>query len=262
MKFRQSDESAKKEFDSAGIPLATKIFETSNFKLHYVQVGRDTMPTLFFVHGSPGSWNVFKRYLQDLDLLRKYRMISIDRPGFGYSEFNNVKNLDDQSMIISPLLASLRNNKPFFLIGHSLGGPLIVKLYLDNARLISGLVVLAGSLDPNAEKPERWRPVLFRTPLNYFVPGAWRPSNEELWYLKKDLQDLDNNLNKVTCPVWLLHGTKDDLVPFSNVDYAKQKFIHASKLMVIALPNANHFIPWTHFREIKEVLLSLPSQQE
>jgi len=257
MKFREADDKAKKEFDSLGIPLTTRTIHIQDFNLHFVQVGDDTMPTLFFVHGSPGSWNAFKKYLQNKDLLRRYRMISVDRPGFGYSEFNNAKNLDDQSAIIGHLLRSVQNGKAIFLIGHSLGGALIVKLHIDNPGLVSGLIILAGSLDPTAEKSERWRPILFKTPLNYFVPGAWRPSNEELWYLKKDLKRLDRNLDKVTCAVWLVHGTRDNLVPFKNVDYAREKFIHAKKVEVKALPNANHFIPWSHFREIKNLFLDL-----
>ena len=260
MKFREPDEKAKKEFASLGIVLKTETIRVGNFNLHYVQVGDDTLPTLFFVHGSPGSWNVFKRYLQDKDLLERYRMISVDRPGFGYSEFNDAKNLDDQAKILGFLLHAIQSNKPIFLIGHSLGGPLIVKLCLENSELIAGLVILAGSLDPNSEKPEKWRPFLFKTPLNYFVPGAWRPSNEELWYLKTDLKKLDKSLDKITCAVWLIHGDKDNLVPISNVSYTKEKLRNAKRIEVKILPNANHFIPWTHFKEIKEVLVNLSQQ--
>jgi pimeloyl-ACP methyl ester carboxylesterase len=257
MQFRETDEDAKKEFEQRGITLVTKTIQVSNSHLHYVQVGNDTLPTLLFVHGSPGSWNAFKSYLQDKDLSKHYRMIAIDRPGFGFSDFNNAKNLTEQSHLISFLFDSIKGAKPIFLVGHSLGGPLIIKLYLDNPELISGLVILAGALDPNAEKPEKWRPILFKTPLNYFVPGAMRPSNEELWYLKKDLKELDKELDKVFCRVWIIHGDKDDLVPISNVDYAKQKLTNVKTLDIKVLPRANHFIPWTHFKEIKELLLSI-----
>jgi pimeloyl-ACP methyl ester carboxylesterase len=257
MKFRETDEEAKKEFQNLGLTLFTKTIHGEDFHLHYVQVGSDTLPTLFFVHGSPGSWNAFKSYLQDKDLIRRYRMIAVDRPGFGFSDFDDARNLPEQSRIIDHLLDSIYNGKPIFLVGHSLGGPLIIKLYLDNAQMISGLVILAGALNPKAEKPEKWRPILFKTPLNYFVPGAMRPSNEELWYLKKDLQQLDKELDKVSCPVWLMHGDKDDLVPVSNVDYAKQKLTNVKSLEVTILAGANHFIPWTHFAEIKKLLLEI-----
>jgi len=257
MKFRESDEDAKREFHNLGVTLITRTIHGEDFLLHYVQVGSDTLPTLFFVHGSPGSWNAFKGYLGDKDLIRYYRMIAIDRPGFGFSDFNDARNLSEQSRIIDHLLDSIKNDKPIFLVGHSLGGPLILKLYLNNAQLISGLVILAGALDPKAEKPEKWRPILFKTPLNYFVPGAMRPSNEELWYLKKDLKELDKELDRVFCPVWIMHGDKDDLVPISNVDYAKQKLKNVKSLDIKVLPGASHFIPWTHFKEIKELLLSI-----
>ena len=257
MKFRETDEEAKKEFQELGLTLVTKTIYEEGFDLHYVQIGSDTLPTLFFVHGSPGSWNAFKRYLQDKDLIRHYRMVAIDRPGFGFSEFNNARNLTEQTRIIDHLLTSIRNDKPMFLVGHSLGGPLIVKLYLDNSSLISGLVILAGALDPKAEKPEKWRPLLFKTPLNYFVPGAMRPSNEELWYLKKDLQVLDKELDKVFCPVWIVHGDKDSLVPVSNTAYAQRKLTNAKSVEITILRGANHFIPWTHFAEIKGLLLNI-----
>ena len=257
MKFRETDEEAKKEFQELGLTLVTKTIYEDGFDLHYVQIGSDTLPTLFFVHGSPGSWNAFKRYLQDKDLIRHYRMVAIDRPGFGFSEFNDARNLSEQTRIIDHLLTSIRNDKPMFLVGHSLGGPLIVKLYLDNSSLISGLVILAGALDPKAEKPEKWRPLLFKTPLNYFVPGAMRPSNEELWYLKKDLQVLDKELDKVFCPVWIVHGDKDSLVPVSNTAYAQRKLTNAKSVEITILRGANHFIPWTHFAEIKGLLLNI-----
>jgi len=112
MKFRETDEEAKKEFQELGLTLVTKTIYEEGFDLHYVQIGSDTLPTLFFVHGSPGSWNAFKRYLQDKDLIRHYRMVAIDRPGFGFSEFNDARNLSEQTRIIDHLLTSIRNDKP------------------------------------------------------------------------------------------------------------------------------------------------------
>src|SRR5689334_4247765 len=212
MQFREADDVAKMEFGKLGITLVTKTIDVDKSHLHYVKVGNDTLPTLFFVHGSPGSWDAFKAYLQDSALAQQYRMIAVDRPGFGHSDFMDARNLSEQSHIISHLLDTIKNDKALYLVGHSLGGPLIVQLELDNASMISGLVILAGALDPEEEKPEKWRPVLFKTPLNYFVPGAMRPSNEELWYLKNDLKLLDKELDNVFCPVWLMHGDKDDLV--------------------------------------------------
>ena len=203
MKFRIPDSEAKRKFAAETVPLFTETIDTMGIKLHYAKTGSDTLPTLFFVHGSPGSWMKFGKYLKDKDLLEKFRIISVDRPGFGYSQFGKVKSLQEQSRIISLLLSGLQNGKPIYAIGHSYGGPMIVKLAVDNPGIFSGLVLLASSLDPAAEKPEKWRKVLFKTPLNYFVPGAWRPSNEELWCLKNELKTLTPGFTTITCPVYI-----------------------------------------------------------
>src|SRR5689334_7306694 len=87
MRFRITDSKAYETFRKKKVPL--QIFDTSIDKrrLHYVIAGEDSLPTLVFIHGSPGSWSAFTNYLTDPDLLKKFRLMSIDRPGFGYSDF-------------------------------------------------------------------------------------------------------------------------------------------------------------------------------
>jgi len=257
MKFRMSDSEAKEKFSKNNVDLITETIKVDGFDMHYAKTGNDTFPTLFFVHGSPGGWKSFERYMQDKDLLSKYRMISVDRPGFGYSNFGDAKNLDDQSKLISPIVKSFQNGKPMYAIGHSLGGPMIVKLQMDNENLFTGLVFLAAAVDPDEEKPERWRFMLNGSFLQYFLPGAFRPSNEELVYLKTDLKYLDKEWDKITCPVWIIHGDKDTFVPVGNVEYAKNKLTKAKLVEVKILPGAKHFIPWEQYDDIKEVLMRL-----
>jgi len=258
MKFRMSDSEAKEKFSKNNVSLIIETITVDGFEMHYAKTGNDTLATLFFVHGSPGGWTAFERYMQDKDLLSRYRMISVDRPGFGYSQFGDAKNLEAQSKLISPIAKLFRNGKPMYAVGHSLGGPMIVKLQMDNENLFTGLVFLAASNDPDEEKPERWRYIMKATPLNYFLPGAFRPSNEELVYLKKDLKYLDKEWERITCPVWIIHGDKDTFVPPGNVEYTKKKLTKAKSVEVKILPGARHFIPWEQYEDIKEVLMKLP----
>ncbi len=260
MTFRKADSEMKKEFEAKGVQLTTAIEKIDGRNLHYAKTGSDSLPTIYFVHGTPGSWDAFAGYLEDKELLQHYRLISLDRPGFGFSDFGEAVNLQRQSEIISPLFYKLANNKPVYIVGHSLGGPMIVKLAADNPTFFSGLILLAGSVDPAEEKSEKWRPFLYKTPLNWLVPGALRPSNEELWYLKKDLVYLKDDFKKVTCPVFILHGNKDVLVPVHNVEYAKKMLTNSSSVSITIFPEENHFIPWTRFKEIKELLLKLPTK--
>jgi pimeloyl-ACP methyl ester carboxylesterase len=257
MTFRKSDAEEKEEFAQSKVKLHTATLTKKGRPIHYALTGQDSLPTLIFIHGSPGNWNAFSEYMKDPLLLKKFRMVSVDRPGFGYSDFGQAQHLDIQSTWISPLFTHLANGKPMFLAGHSLGGPLVIKLGADNPGVFSAFVVISGSIDPKEENPEKWRPWLFNTSLNYLVPGALRPANEELWYLKKDLVLLEKDFSKITCPVYFIHGAMDTWVPPENVAYGKNLLIHAPAVEITMIPGANHFIPWTKFTEIRSVLLKL-----
>jgi len=257
MTMRYSSKETISFFEASNTVFQDKNLLVDGHKMHYVETGNTQNPTLIFVHGSPGSWNAFKEYLQDTTLLKKYRMIAIDRPGFGYSDFGEAQNLTTQSQIISSFIKQIDNKQPMILVGHSYGGPMVAKLAADNPSWYKHIVILAGSLDPKAENPEKWRTIVKSVPLRYLVPGALRPSNDELWWLKKDLVSLAPELKKITCAVTIIHGTKDALVPFSNVAFMKKSFITAKSIDSIIIDEANHFIPWSHYEMVKNALLKI-----
>lgn len=259
--FRMPDKKAVAAFREKGIHLSTTTAIVRKHRIHYVQTGKDSLPSLIFIHGTPGSWTAFEPYLKDSLLLGSYRLISFDRPGFGYSDYGNALPLAEQSELMGPVIRSLRNGKPQWLIGHSLGAPLLLQLQLDNPGLATGLVLISGSIDPAAEKRENWRPLLFKTPLNFLVPGAMRPSNLELWYLKNDLRKLAPRLPGIHCPVYFIHGKKDTWVPPSNVAFGLSRLTGTSQKDTLWM-EGNHFIPWTRFEIIRDKLLSLVRDSE
>ena len=263
MFMRTADADASKKFTSRNIKYQIKDFKSGARTIHYVQTGIDTMPTLFFIHGSPGSWDAFQEYISDSLLLPHYRMISIDRPGFGYSNFGDATNMREQTAIISSLLKSIDNKKPVTLIGHSLGGPLAVKLAAENPEInIRYIVILAGSVDPAEEKPENWRIPLDHSVLRYLIPGALRPSNTELLLFKQDVYDLKNDFPKVTCDVIIMQGDKDVLVPPGNSVYAQKELVNAKSIEMTWFKGENHFIPWTKYKDIRDKLLSLSGKMD
>lgn len=256
-KMRVDDSTAIQDFKKSGIVLTPFTENINGHHLHYVSTGADSLPLLVFIHGSPGSWEAFSQYLKDSDLLKQYHMVAIDRPGLGYSDYGEAEHLGKQAEIISHLLYRLKHKKPIFLVGHSLGGPVVVDLASSNPGLVDGLVLLAGSVDPKEEKSERWRAVIAYSPLRYLVPAFLRPSNDELMYFKKDVKRMPCLLHRVTCRVVILHGNRDSLVPYGNALYAKQNFTNASSVELITLKGADHFIPWSNYQDIKKVLLKL-----
>lgn len=256
MRMTMTDDDALQKFRKAGIELRYRTTSIEGSPIHYVTTGPDDAPTLFFVHGSPGSWTAFEDYLKDTDLCRHYRLISIDRPGFGYSNFGQPMDMPHQANLVGTLITQIKNGKKIYVIGHSLGGPLAVMLAADKRNAVSGLVLLAGSVDPSQEEPEKWRPWLAAFPLRLLVPRIMRTSNAELMDFKKDVLLMPAALQDVTCPVLIIQGLKDDLVPPANAFYAQKQMIHAPTIKLVTIADANHFIPWTRYELIKKNILS------
>jgi pimeloyl-ACP methyl ester carboxylesterase len=256
MRNRWSDKKAYKIFKAKDIPLT--IFDTviNQNHLHYAVCGSDTLPTLVFIHGSPGSWMNYVHYMWDTAMRKKFRIIAIDRPGFGYSSFGKALHLQEQCEIIMPVLQKLKTNKPMFLAGHSMGGPVAAQLAANNSTLFKSVVLLSASIDINQEAKENWRKVMGVKPFYWLLPGAFGPSNTELLYLKKDLLPLQNDLHKITCPVIFIHGDKDNWVPIENIAFGKKMMTNAT-VTSDTLFGANHFIPWKRMDEVKSVLLQL-----
>ncbi len=257
MRMRMSDKKAKAEFKEKGVDVSFCDLKVNGINLHYVKIGSDTLPVLFFIHGSPGSWDGYKAYVADPNLLKYFKIIAIDRPGFGYSNFGTAYHLDENARLIYKIVEHENKGKPIHLIGHSLGGPIVVKLAQDHPEAYASLTILAGSISPYEEPKEKWRSIFVHNPLQYLIPGALRTCNTEIYYYKKDLFMMDTAYSKLKMPVTFIHGDKDPLVTVKNVDYGKAKFTNSKNLQVIIIPGANHFIPWEHFDIIEKHLLTL-----
>lgn len=253
--MRSSKGETKAYFESHNIPYMDSVLRVGNRNVHYIATGKANAPTLVFIHGSPGSWDAYKNYLSDADLLGTYRMIAPDRPGFGFSDFRKSMGLSEQAILLNEALSQLDNGSPVTLLGHSYGGPLVVEMALENPLRYANLVILAGALDPLAEKPERWRYPFHYFPLKYLVPGSFKPANDELIYLKTDLKQLEKKLFGLSQNVLIMHGTKDRLVPYGNVSFMEQKFTGTAILETITLPDQGHFFIWEEADLVKKSVL-------
>ena len=122
-------------------------FETiDNIKLHYTDEGSGQ--TVVLLHSQPANERQF--YLLKNQLKKNYRVISIDRPGMGYSE--NLKDkssnrLMAQAELTSKLIQKITDDKPV-VIGHSYGGALALEYALYDEKNIKGLITVNTASHP------------------------------------------------------------------------------------------------------------------
>lgn len=255
MRNRLSDSRALNIFESKKVPLSIFDSTINGRHLHYAVSGNPDLPTLVFIHGSPGSWMNYMKFMYDSSLRKKYRIISVDRPGFGYSDFGKAMHLENQSKLILQILKPLKSKQPMILCGHSMGGPVVVKLAAMDTSLFSKIIIVAGSIDVSQEKNETWRKVMNIRPFYWLLPGAFGPSNTELLYLKKDLIHLKEDFARVKCDVQFIHGDRDTWVPIENVAYGVKMLSNARTISSDTIKGADHQIPWKNRAEFTNLLL-------
>ena len=110
------------------------------FNIHYTDIGSGQ--PIVLLHSQPTNerqFDVLKSKLKE-----NYRIISIDRPGMGYSEgpkINSSERLFLQAKIISKLLEEIIDEKPI-IVGHSYGGALALSLALHEEKNLKKLILV------------------------------------------------------------------------------------------------------------------------
>jgi len=228
--------------------------------MNYVEAGDDYLPLVVFVHGSPGSLSAFIDFLADTALLKIAQLTTIDRPGFGYSNFGKAEpSLEKQAQCLKPLLEIHKNQRPIILVGHSLGGPLIARMAMDFPELVDGLIMVAPSIDPELE-PYEWFRGPFATPfLKWMLPRSIRASNDELYHLKPELEAMIPRWSSIRARTIVIQGKKDSLVPKENADFAKKMIINAPVELTM-VEGMDHFVPWSNPELIRKAIVDMVSQ--
>ena len=257
--FRTTDKQLRRQlFPHLSVPLSFHDYTQVGHHIHYLQVGEGLQkPVIIFVHGSPGASNAYIDYLADSLLYHQAILVSVDRPGFGFSDFGKtVASVERQAQLLQPLLQKF-NEQQVLLVGHSFGGPLIARMAMDFPQLVDGLLMIAPSIDPDLEPADWWRRALNIWGLRHLTPTALRVCNQEIIPLKKDLEAMLPLWPRIGQPVTVIQGAKDRLVPKGNAEFAKRMLRENAQVEIQIVEDGNHFILWTRQSLIKDAILKL-----
>ena len=260
MNFRMNDRKVQEYFDTQSVEVKIQRYKVGEREIRYVETGAENLPMILFVHGAPGGLDAFKEFLADSALQGKAHMVSVDRPGYGYSDYGNTeKSIAKQAALLKPILEKNKSGQPAILVGHSFGGPVVGKIAMDYPKLVHSLVLVAPAIDPANEKifwvsyPADWLAI------RWMLPKALRVSNDEKLSHVAELTKLKEGWKTLTLPITYIHGKKDMIVPFANTAYAK-KMITGVKPDIVIDDGMNHFVPWSHPQYIRKAILKYLDQ--
>jgi pimeloyl-ACP methyl ester carboxylesterase len=235
--------------------LQEKTVLIGDYRISYLDNEKADAPILVFVHG----WGADKYNLQSIynPLINKYRIISLDLPGFGKSS-QPVETIGsiEYAQILKSFLNELNINSINY-IGHSFGGKIGIILSAQNDNLINRLVLIdsAGirskhnliwhikvvhfkllkffylSIIKNKNKLEEFK--------SKFGSDDYKNAGNMRNILVKSVnEDFTHLLNKIKCPVFLYWGENDKDTPLWMAKKMK-KMIKDCALYTVK--NGGHF---------------------
>jgi len=214
------------------------------------QVIDTVLPTLVFVHGSPGSLLDYSRYFKDSTLNTKANILSYDRIGYGINNAGNVQgSIAFELEILHDLIKEIPPEK-IVLIGYSYGGPVV----LASPKKYKYKVSLASSISGDLE-PMFWMLNFYKWKLTRpLIPNLLKAAAKEKYAHLTDLPNYDDKWSISQSPIINIQGDKDWIVPYENSKIL-QNTIDANKFRMVTIDGGGHELIWSDFELIKNEIL-------
>ncbi|MCA9998484.1 MAG: alpha/beta hydrolase [Anaerolineales bacterium] len=237
------------------VTVAMSITNIENYFIHYEVLGRGQ--PVIFLHGWLGSWRYWWPAMQALST--QYRAFALDLWGYGDSskvytdpERATLYSFAGYTTLLDQFIAQLGIITPVTLVGHALGGIVALRYaatYPDRVNKVAAIALpmQGNSLNPRLQNLE---PAIFANRIlgksqtfNEVGSELHKTDPQAMWRIANEFATMDVGevVNKVTCPVLGIYGSKDNVVQLPQ--YNTQPFENGSGELhhVISLPESQHF---------------------
>lgn len=275
--FRQTDQELAEEFRGQRIRPTVHYYHVGGRAIdeanegvpprtiRFIETGNSSadsaLPVVIFVHGAPSSLSFFNQFFKDTTLLNRARLVAVDRPGYGYSDFGRVEtSIIRQAELLQPLIDRYRKAPYLMIVGSSYGGSVTARLAMNNPGRVNDVVFVSSALGPGLE---RTYPIsyLADSPLiHWMVSPLLRLANDEKLAHRRALEAILPDWPKIRANITMLHGQRDDLVYPTNVSFAQQHLTNA-RVKQFILPENRHDIVFNKREYMTEIILNILTQR-
>lgn len=203
---------------------------------------------VLLLHG----WGQNKEMMLPLidELKHKYKCIAIDMPGFGKTEFNDSKDIDEYTRSIREFL-NKKNILPKYIIGHSFGGKIAAEYYLKYQDIEKMVLIASPILKPKRSIKYYYKVYKHKLLKKMFRKKTYKGSNDynncplhmKKFFVKVVNTHYNKEIKKINIPVMLLWGKNDRQVPVSK----------AKKLNKLIKESELHIVKGNHYAYIKNL---------
>lgn len=242
-----------------GLQAAFGTLETEDRNLRYLEIGKDSLPLIVFIHGAPSSSSFWRTFLRDSSLLGKAKLMAVDRPGYGYSGYGKPEiSVKEQAALIAEVIRQKQDKHPSVILhGSSYGGTVAARIAMDYPDLVDGLLLQSASMMPGKEKTFLFTHITKYWPFRWLIPGSIHVANMEKLSHRVQLDSMAGLWDRIKSAAIVLHGNSDNLIYPENAIFAKERLTNASFLEFQLLDGRKHDLLWTKRQLLEQSLEKL-----
>jgi pimeloyl-ACP methyl ester carboxylesterase len=257
-KYSKSDKDLSDHYKNITIKPSYKSLPFLKRKIHYAVVSKnDSLPLLVFVHGAPGAWYGYMNLMDDTLLQNKYKMVSVDRLGYGKSGYGNAElSIEKQALSIDAIIQKENTaNKKVVLFGRSYGAPITALLAIEHPENIDRLYMISPVIDPEKEKFYWFSKAGTWKAVQWLLPEMLNVATAEKYAHQGEMKKMLPRWKDLCIPTTVITGETDHIADTANFTFAKRHLINCDTTL-IKLKNTGHLVTMEQPELIKKLLLN------
>lgn len=204
-------------------------------------------PVILFIHGFMGNPDEFN-LIEELLNINNYQTFSFYLHGHK-EQVKKLKRKDWINDCQNNLNYILPNHQEVIVIGHSLGGVLGINLALNNQPYIKKIILIDPSIEYLINKNGKIKILASLKQLSKAIkqidkkqiePKPAKLPISAFREFKELLKEERNSIYDLQCPLLIIHGEQDYIVPKDKIKEIYDELTNPNKELMI-IPGANHW---------------------
>ena len=243
--------------------------------MYIKETGNKSMPSIMFIHGGGISGWMWQKQVEHF---RDYHCLVPDLPEHGKSINEGLLSISDCADRMADLIESKANNRKAHVVGHSLGGKVVVELLSRRPDLVDHAVVASALFRPMFLLNLFHRPFVYKLtvamlrnrgllalttkqlkfPDEFYLENSKedfkRLTSDSLYRIYEQLyqyQKIPAGLVKANVPTLIMAGDKEPKAMRQSVIDVAEALPNSKGILI---KRADHTYPWSAYAEFNQLI--------